>query len=152
MSYQYLEQISRVHRFLNRIRDKEKERIQYEDDLWSFFQNCWHLKDWIKNDPKVSDVIKSNIGVEIYQYESLRICADLANRSKHLVLRNIRIDANIPGRQIVAVVGSTSTVTWDYRIVIKDGKELKATAVAEQAVKDWEAMIINWKLPYPKDY
>src|SRR5258708_1539825 len=45
------EQLERVVRFLARLQNHDRPKHDYEDDLWAFFQNCWHLKDWIKNDP-----------------------------------------------------------------------------------------------------
>ena len=53
--YPYQEQLKRVERWLSRIRHSSKhDRNQYEDFLWAFFQNCWHLKDWIMNDTNSS--------------------------------------------------------------------------------------------------
>ena len=156
MSYRFEEQLDRVRRFLVRIHDTERARRDYEDDLWSFFQNCWHLKDWIKNDPGVPSSVSSAIEGDVKKCESLMICADLANRSKHLDLHDARRDADMPGRHIVAVVNetsgadkpshTTSAVSWDYRITLRDGSERRAMVVAEQAIADWETLIDNWKL------
>ena len=48
---EYMDQLNRVRRMLDRINRQDREPIEYGDDIWSFFQNCWHLKDWVKNDP-----------------------------------------------------------------------------------------------------
>ena len=55
----YIEQIRRIERFLQRIDPPSKDhgsQVEYEDNLWSFFQNAWHLKDWIKNDPLIKTI------------------------------------------------------------------------------------------------
>jgi hypothetical protein len=46
-----LRQFARVERFLTHLKDN-RNRVQeeYEDNFWSFFQNCWHLKGWIKTE------------------------------------------------------------------------------------------------------
>ena len=33
-----------------RLSEAHVSSIDYDDDLQHFFQDCWHLKDWIKND------------------------------------------------------------------------------------------------------
>jgi hypothetical protein len=35
--------------------------VDYQDDVWAFFQNCWHLKDWVKHDPLVPKDVKDRI-------------------------------------------------------------------------------------------
>ena len=54
----YIEQFLRVKRYLERFArlnagvDHTQASPNYDDDVYSFFQNCHHLKDWIKkNDP-----------------------------------------------------------------------------------------------------
>jgi len=92
----YKEQFQRVLRCLKKLKNQDRGTLEYSDDIWSFFQNCWHLKDWIKNDPELPRTIRDSIEKEIEQFESLLICADLSNRSKHSELnRNIRKDAKI---------------------------------------------------------
>jgi len=160
MSYRFEEQFNRVKRFFDRIQDKEQIRTDYEDNLWSFFQNCWHLKDWIKNDPGVPSSVSSAIEGDIKKYESLMICADLANRSKHFNLQRVRLDATMSGRHIVATINetirsqkpsdTTSVISWDYKITLQDWFERRAMVIEEQAVADWK-MLTN-KLNFCDNY
>ena len=47
----YIAQLKRVRRYLEKIQNRvRKSWDDYDDDFWSFFQNCWHLKDWIRNE------------------------------------------------------------------------------------------------------
>ena len=57
----------------------------YEDDLYHFFQDAWHLKDWIKNDP-AAKVKAPNIEKDLEADGAFMITADLANGTKHRVL------------------------------------------------------------------
>jgi hypothetical protein len=75
----YLEQYKRVKRWharfaaINNGLEHTKSSDYYADEVYAFFQNCYHLKDWIKNDPlsgqpgpKVEGFVHSSL--------SLRIC------------------------------------------------------------------------------
>jgi hypothetical protein len=56
-----------------------------KDDVYSFFQNIHHLKDWLRHDP-ASHVTKADVETFIKNSSELSICADLCNGSKHLKL------------------------------------------------------------------
>jgi len=92
-SSKYLEQLARVNRWYQRFEriDKgiphELPTENYLDEIFAFFLNCYHLKDWIIHDEntgvdavKVEDFITNN--------EEMRICADICNSIKHLKLRD----------------------------------------------------------------
>ena len=32
--------------------------LAFQDDMWNFFQACWHVKDWVKHDPLVPQPLK----------------------------------------------------------------------------------------------
>lgn len=116
MSNRYLEQLQRVRRYLERFSQLKAGRPHtmssdnYQDDIYAFFQNCYHLKDWIKNDP-VCNAWKPSPEKVINGSDDLRICADLANGLKHLRLDNPRSDQNPQFSQVpvhVIVSGSFS--------------------------------------------
>ena len=141
------EQFDRVERFLRRIENLSEDRNEYEDSLWAFFQNCWHLKDWIKNDPQVPPAVQQSVEDSVKESPALMICADLANRSKHFSLERIRRDANIPGRVWEAFIGGPDAVTtWHYRVTLDDHSERKALEVAREAVADWKGLLSKWGL------
>jgi hypothetical protein len=54
------------------------------DALFHFFQDAYHLKDWIKNDPAVTT---GNVEHHINDTDVLRLCADLCNGTKHFRLK-----------------------------------------------------------------
>jgi hypothetical protein len=154
MSYQ--QQLARVRRFLVRLETSSvnpklelplNKQLDYEDALWAFFQNSWHLKDWIKNDTGVPRTLASPIEQLCRNYRSLMLCADLANATKHLRLTAPRLDAR-PVPEIMVhltdsfVTGeSTGEVRYVYKIVDGAGNSEDALEVARQALLDWETLI-----------
>lgn len=93
MKAKYIEQFLRVERWFSRLLDDslarpEKQQITkeyFQDDLYSFFINCYHLKDWIEKDDSII-CTKSDLESFLAKNEYLKLCADLCNSSKHLVL------------------------------------------------------------------
>lgn len=55
------------------------------DALFHFFQDAYHLKDWLKNDPGLS-FDRNRVEVAVNGSEPLKLCADLCNRTKHFTL------------------------------------------------------------------
>jgi len=62
-----------------------------DDEMWSFFINCYHFKDWLKNDP-ASGLSNQEVEDFVDKSANLRLCGDLANGSKHAVLTRARVD------------------------------------------------------------
>jgi hypothetical protein len=91
----YIEQFLRTERWFKRLMDGTRTRPKFDsidaeyyiDDLYSFFINCYHLKDWIERDASIP-YIRSEIEAYIDTNDHLKLCADLCNSSKHLILRN----------------------------------------------------------------
>ncbi len=131
------EQLERVRRFLNRVRSEGRDSIDYEDDLWAFFQNSWHLKDWIKNDPSIPEESRARLLEAAEASEDLKICADLANRSKHFELRNKRRDAKVTSRNLTVFPGADRPSESTHIITLDDGSKQVAQELAERVVAKW---------------
>lgn len=159
MKPNYMKQFDRVKRFYCRILDSDRDQMYYEDDLWAFFQNCWHLKDWIKNDETVSCEIFCSIEEAIKEYKYIMICSDLANRSKHSKLYIELLDTRKPkkGREEKPRAGAehradniidlnVAKAKYEYYIVVKGGEHVqlkhkttyRLSDIAEKAIKNWE--------------
>ncbi|TWU12271.1 hypothetical protein CA54_10940 [Symmachiella macrocystis] len=154
MTQRWPEQLERVKRFFKRIEHPEAfgnthdGRNDYEDFLWAFFQNCWHLKDWIKRDSTVCQKALDDIE-EFWkreENENIRISSDIANATKHLVLDYPKADAIPPrGRTWNLFVGATTSTSFSYEISTPDGG-VDALDVAKSAIDEWEKQIANWGL------
>jgi len=159
---EFMEQFERTKRSLKKIENQDRDSTDYDDDLWHFFQDCYHLKDWIKNDLSVPEVIKGTKGKKVENYinknKELQICADLANRSKHLELTDSRnnINAEVTNRNVTIQVptlhvtlshdrkniinsysDSPGKTTQELIITLSDGTKYNALNVARKAVELW---------------
>jgi len=160
----YLEQLDRARRALTKLENLSTitstenvsippvQQTEYVDALYFYFQNCWHLKDWIKNDDAAPASLKAAVRrmeTEQDPVHSLMLCADLANGSKHFKLtHSIRVDAKAQGQIMVRVAESmfgnepsSTSVQFQYRIVEGSGANHDALAVARKALSDWENLI-----------
>lgn len=151
------EQFGRVERALERVRsNRNREIVEYEDDVWNFFQNAWHLKDWVKNDSNVNQQYRDAVERDVSTVEVLKICADLANRSKHLRLTRKRLDADVSKRSTHIHVGTVhvspsgeQTTTHGYgelifTIIVGDGREFDVIQTAERAVNEWRGLLATY--------
>ena len=60
------------------------------DTLYHFFQDVYHLKDWIGNDSSVATSSRRLDDQYINNSTILQLCADLCNGTKHLALSRAR--------------------------------------------------------------
>jgi hypothetical protein len=86
----YLHQFARVARWHDRLRevnaDKRHDRdtILYEDDLYAFFMNCYHPKDWIKADSQLRAAGKGrNVELAVKANVYMQVCGGICNGEKH---------------------------------------------------------------------
>jgi hypothetical protein len=136
-----------VRRYLDRIENQSRDSTEYDDDLWSFFQSCWHLKDWVKNDPEVPDELRRSIEDIVQGYSNIIVCADLANRTKHLELSRPRVGAEFTQRNVTVCIGTPTTSTSEHIITLGDGTKVVALDVARKAVDEWRTIFEAHGLP-----
>ena len=116
------------------------------DDLYAFFECCYHLKDWLRGDPAVDPRIGRDAETYIGARRTLMIAADLANGSKHLVrTRPARID---PNARVARVEGAfqrgafqENTFQVERVVVVVDGERHNALDVVNESVADWETFL-----------
>ena len=109
----YREQLQRLERNYLRLAEIDQGRRHdmgcenYRDEVFFFFLNCYHLKDWLIND---SDFPGSQAEVENYinVNQELQLCADICNAHKHLRLDSPRSTENpsVGGQKIELKLGA----------------------------------------------
>jgi hypothetical protein len=151
----YKNQLERLKRYREKLNDYSVNQLEYKDILWSFFQNAYHLKDWIKNDGKIS--LKYDVENFINENKYIKITADLANRSKHLKLSSIRgnnSDCNKEGvnvfvrtihldkkYNIIDNLDSKSTCQYFYIIKNANDESFNHIYLADNILKEWTEFI-----------
>lgn len=143
MSKHY-EQFLRVKRWYKRLEDlkeSNKHLDDLEDFLYAFFQNCFHLKDWIIESGVLSRDI---VNTFIESNTDMKICRDLCIDSKHLNIRNSSIDSNISVSRsncFVSIGGSIPKIEIPYFIHVKGYTPLDAFALAGSCVVNWQGFL-----------
>jgi hypothetical protein len=135
----YKEQLERIRRFLGRIELYDRPYDEYEDDIWSFFQNCWHLKDWLKNDDELTVLQRDSVESRVAASPNLMVCADLANARKHLKLTSPRVGANHSHKNFLIVIGGPSKV--EYFINMGTGAKVEGLQLAHACLAEWEQIL-----------
>lgn len=81
---------------------------------------------------------------DVHAYWALRIVADIANRSKHITITNVRDDARITHKFIHVYDGAhVQPTTARFGITLADGSTYDAHDVATEAVQNWEAILVQ---------
>jgi hypothetical protein len=116
------------------------------DDIYAFFQNCFHLKDWIKNDHTLPNNVRDSVEPFINGSRSLGLCADLCNSLKHLERESNRSGEDPAfGPKAYSLSLAEGSISIKCSITTDSGQE-DAFALATQCVYDWDAFIARWDL------
>lgn len=147
------EQWDRVNRYYSRFKrindgcDGHGDPSDYFfDDMWAFFQNCYHLKDWLKKDKFISSKIRKPVEYYITKTESLAICADLANSLKHMKFSSDNNHKPRTGKEpkrasrSMSVNGGSPVVTLKANIEHK-GRIIDAFDLATECMAAWRAYL-----------
>jgi hypothetical protein len=95
MTPKYQEQFERMKRWYEYFKSIDQgiphtlSSDHYQDVVYAFFLNCYHLKDWIQNDDTLS-LTKQKVEQFINQNDCMQVCADICNGIKHLKLSRER--------------------------------------------------------------
>lgn len=148
----YKKQFSKVKLFLERVKKRENpvSQVEYENDLWAFFVFAWTIKDYIKYFVEERGIIGFDVEKIYKEYDSLKICRELANKEKHWKL----YDPDHAKLFAVSVFKSTcsqpSLVRYDYIIEDVNNKKHNAVILGEEIVRDWQEVINRLEKIYKK--
>ena len=130
-------QFERVQRVFLRVLDNQDRKLtEYEDDVWNFFLNCWHLRDWVKNDRKgVAKATRVKIKGEVNSYPALVLIGELAAKSPHLEVH-------------FSITGGDNKTYGDVlaKVIDEDGEELLVKPLATDAMKNWMAIVRKYRI------
>ena len=83
------------------------------DRVYDFFLICYHIREWVKKDPKVDQTVKEKLPT--FEREDspvhLQMCRDLCNKSKHATLEEGHYKPNDINTKIISYGGSIFSVS-----------------------------------------
>ncbi len=150
-----MKQLEIVERYLERMRRmyngenflKWEDRHFNQDDVYSFFVHCNHLRDWVIELNKLG-ISKTDIKEFILKNRPLQICADLANLSKHCRLERKTWSGRHP--RIAGTAHQSSNfhnelgVQSEFQIWV-EAESFDALEVAEQCWALWSKFVNRFK-------
>jgi hypothetical protein len=135
----YRDQLDRVRRFLERVEIQNRSDVEYQDLMWAFFQNCWHLKDWVSNDTTIPKQMSEGAVTAAHRSPVLMVCRDLACAMKHLSLDDPKTGAAHSHTNTTIQPGSPTVV--DTIVDMGDGTTRSGLALAQECVAEWERIL-----------
>ncbi len=144
----YIEQYKRMMRYYERFKKINDGKVHNEnsensrDDVYSFFIHGYHLKDWIKNDPE-SGIDSSTVESFVHGDLNLKICGDISNGAKHLILDRPKIGegAEMQGSHLSVYLGGQEPIIRVKYNIEADGRFYNAFDVATEAVNLWKEFL-----------
>lgn len=150
-----MKQLERAKRYLKRIEQiyagvfcsKDYDKDAYEDDVVSFFIHCYHVRDWIVHLNRLG-INARDVDAYINSHKALKICADLANGSKHCkITRTLRTGRQphfgATGRRESTWIsggGGGEVVKSSYTIL--SGTEfIDALVLAKECIELWDEYV-----------
>lgn len=141
------EQYRRMQRSYEKVNGEHHSTETYADDLYHFFMDCWHLKDWLRHDLTVPEELRTSIKKSAEADPALRVAADLANGVKHFKLAGRkRGGTEIVGNDVTIAIGARISVIARYRVKNDAGHEFVAEDIARQALEVWDEILTKYGL------
>lgn len=136
----YRHQLDRTRRFLERMEGPHSSDVDFQDMVWAFFQNCYHVRDWVHNDPLLSNSQKKSIRAKAKESLPLQRCGDLCNGTKHLRKKPTR-HSHV---NIIIKPGEQSEL--DCIIDVGCNQQISAKQLARECVGEWERIFQSEEL------
>src|SRR5260370_5406663 len=134
----WIMQYDRMHRSRNRMAGTFSSTEEYDDAVFHFFQDAWHLKDWLKKDSTLPITVRSNVEADVARQPFLCAAADIANGSKHLELDTSRSGTVITERRVNLYI-EEDPVPPEHEHSINTGSvRMTAAGRAERVLTKWD--------------
>lgn len=146
MNTTWREKYDRLKRWQARLMEERPIRESLGDDLYAFFECCYHLKDWLRNDSSLDPSMGRDAEALINSAPCLKICADIANGSKHLVRnRPARIDPNAHVERVEGAFQADAFQANAFQVeqvvVVADGRAWNALDIVNECVGAWDTFL-----------
>lgn len=147
----YRHQLDRARRFLDRVETQmegfeDMSDVEFQDDMWSFFQHCWHVKDWLRNDPLASQrpAEVSEACRQAHASTTLMTCRDLCNGTKHLKLTQPGAGTGASHSHIdVTIAPEQGRFEMDCMVDDGHGNLISGKQLARDCIAEWERILAS---------
>lgn len=136
----YQDQLERARRALERMHGPCSTDVEFQDSVWSFFQHCWHLHDWLRHDPLVPEDAKVSVLKRVSRSAALQTCRALCHGNGHL---NGHLSVN-PARHFypaTTVIADQRTSAGDSMANEGVGILVAGAAFASECLAEWEVIL-----------
>ena len=131
-------QLNRVRRWWRRLSNATDPHDR-EDYLYAFFENAFHLRDWLRD---TGEVAEADLAKFFEVNEEMRLCRDLANSHKHYSLRHASQSA--PPSEVREYWPGGGNFTADVSLtILSEGKKYDAFVLAKRILDRWEEFIAS---------
>ncbi len=145
----YWEQYRRIKRIYRHLKSSNDGRIHiqdsanYQDEMYAYFTACYHLKDWIINDPNKR--IPKNVETFINENKPLQIAGDICNGFKHFNLKAPRFGsgARVANSVIGVSLGAPYPEINIKFLISADDGNYDAFDVASKCLDIWTDFLIE---------
>jgi hypothetical protein len=151
----YREQYDRMRRWYQKFVTLDQGRLHdvssdnYVDDIYAFFMNYYHLKDWIRNDNKVAASVRKAVEPYVGSNRCLKLCGDICNSLKHLRLKPKKKqrsgESPAFGKKQFRLDLGTTTIDLKYEVNTTTGP-IDAFQLATECVDAWDTFLRDNRL------
>ena len=118
-----------------------------EDCIYAFFQNCFHLKEWIEKSDAIS---KKDLDSFVASHRELGICRDICNGTKHMIIDRHSIDPNFSTYREYdylwgPIIAGQKSGTATFRILAA-GTKYDMFDLADKCMGHWKQFLSQHKL------
>jgi hypothetical protein len=123
------------------------------DEVLSFFQDCYHLKDWIKNSCG-NESLNKEVEKFITENLCLTVCGEVCNGIKHLDTSRSRGyekygEISLPRPYVIVDTSEENPHVKSVKFSItsdKTGETFDAFDIATECVEKWKDFLIEYRL------
>jgi hypothetical protein len=111
--------------------------------MWSFFQHCWHLKDWAMHDAVlISQAQKAAVYAAAHAAGSpLRLCRGICNATKHLETRAGEARHSHVSYTLFAGPDGGGKPSVECIIDDGNGNKIPGHDLADACIAEWERIL-----------
>jgi len=138
-------QFRRVERAFEKVLDTHnRDPVEYEDDVWCFIHNCWHLKDFMRTDGKsLHKNVRKRVDTDVNSFWKLVLIGDLTDCSRHLKINDRETDTDIQNRELrIVSLKDPGEDNGEITLIVTDDMKLEYPVrdLAKDSMRIWHTL------------